>query len=122
MESHTVSSIARPKSALSLAWPIWLFLLARAILSGLGFILLLTNKVPLTEDGAIRPYFGVAPVTSGLSGALLGVWQRFDAIHYIRIASTGYSATDLTAFFPLYPFLIRMLGLTWDKTTSLRGY
>jgi len=66
--------------------------------------------VPLTEEGAIRPYFGITPVTEGLSGALLGVWQRFDAIHYLRIASSGYSSTDLSAFFPLYPLLVRALG------------
>lgn len=121
METHTVSPIAGSKSTLSLAWPVWLFLFARAILSGLGLILLLINRVPLSEEEATRPYFGVAPVTSGLSGALLGVWQRFDAIHYIRIASTGYSATDLTAFFPLFPFLTRLLGVLLGQNYLLAG-
>jgi Gpi18-like mannosyltransferase len=121
MESHSISPVANPKSELSLAMPVWLVLFARAILSGLGFILLLTNRVPLSEDGTIRPYFGIDPVVPGLSGALLGVWQRFDAIHYIRIASTGYSATDLTVFFPLYPLFIRVLGTLLGKNYLLAG-
>jgi hypothetical protein len=36
---------------------------------------------------------------------LLAVWGRWDAEHYIGIATTGYSGTE-PAFFPLYPLLI----------------
>ena len=41
--------------------------------------------------------------------ALLAVWGRWDAVHYLDIAMQGYQGTDM-AFFPLYPFLIRVLG------------
>jgi Gpi18-like mannosyltransferase len=42
---------------------------------------------------------------------LLGPWLRWDACWYLRIASVGYSLTDgTTAFFPLYPLLLRWLG------------
>ena len=37
------------------------------------------------------------------------MWGRWDAVHYIDVASKGYHGTDL-AFFPLYPFLIRVVG------------
>jgi Gpi18-like mannosyltransferase len=37
------------------------------------------------------------------------VWGRWDAEHYIKIATEGYSGTEM-AFFPLYPLLIRTLG------------
>jgi hypothetical protein len=40
---------------------------------------------------------------------LLAVWGRWDAEHYLGIAQHGYSGTE-PAFFPLYPFLIRILG------------
>ncbi len=40
---------------------------------------------------------------------LLAVWGRWDAVHYIDIATLGYHGTDM-AFFPLYPLLIAGLG------------
>jgi hypothetical protein len=40
---------------------------------------------------------------------LLAVWGRWDAEHYIGIASNGYAGTE-PAFFPLYPALIRLVG------------
>ncbi|HZZ66240.1 MAG TPA: glycosyltransferase family 39 protein [Candidatus Baltobacteraceae bacterium] len=40
---------------------------------------------------------------------LLAVWGRWDAVHYIDIATIGYHGTDM-AFFPLYPLLIKALG------------
>jgi Gpi18-like mannosyltransferase len=43
------------------------------------------------------------------SHILLAVWGRWDAVHYIDIATKGYQGTDM-AFFPLYPFLIRVVG------------
>ncbi len=44
------------------------------------------------------------------SNPLLAVWGRWDAEHYIGIATNGYSGTE-PAFFPLYPALIASLGL-----------
>jgi hypothetical protein len=43
------------------------------------------------------------------SYALLAVWGRWDAVHYLDIATRGYQGTDM-AFFPLYPALIRIVG------------
>jgi hypothetical protein len=40
---------------------------------------------------------------------LLAVWGRWDAVHYLNIATNGYQGTE-AAFFPLYPALIRALG------------
>ena len=40
---------------------------------------------------------------------LLAVWGRWDAVHYIDIATIGYHGTDM-AFFPLYPLLISIVG------------
>jgi Mannosyltransferase (PIG-V) len=39
------------------------------------------------------------------------VWNRWDTGHYITIATTGYSLeNENTAFFPLYPMLMRYLN------------
>ncbi|HEY2475570.1 MAG TPA: mannosyltransferase family protein [Candidatus Cybelea sp.] len=43
------------------------------------------------------------------SHVLLAVWGRWDAVHYLDIATQGYRGTDM-AFFPLYPLLIRFVG------------
>ncbi len=43
------------------------------------------------------------------SHILLAVWGRWDAVHYLNIATLGYQGTDM-AFFPLYPLLIRIVG------------
>lgn len=43
------------------------------------------------------------------SHALLAVWGRWDAVHYLDIATQGYQGTDM-AFFPFYPLLIRIGG------------
>ena len=47
----------------------------------------------------------------GLEARLFGVWQRWDACWYLRIAEFGYEAGEPgTAFFPVYPMAIRLLG------------
>lgn len=43
------------------------------------------------------------------SHVLLAVWGRWDAVHYLDIATQGYQGTNM-AFFPLYPLLIRLIG------------
>ena len=42
-------------------------------------------------------------------GIALDVWSRWDAQHYLDIATLGYHGKDI-AFFPLYPLLIRIVG------------
>jgi hypothetical protein len=47
----------------------------------------------------------------GLGAPLLGVWQRWDACWYLRIATFGYEPGDAgAAFFPLYPLLVGITG------------
>ncbi|MDP9024191.1 MAG: hypothetical protein M3N13_02300, partial [Candidatus Eremiobacteraeota bacterium] len=43
------------------------------------------------------------------SHVMLNVWGRWDAVHYLDIATQGYQGTNM-AFFPLFPLLIRVLG------------
>jgi len=49
---------------------------------------------------------------------LLDVWGRWDAQHYLTIATDGYQGKDM-AFFPLYPYLVHVLGgLIGDHLTA----
>jgi Gpi18-like mannosyltransferase len=102
--------------------PSLLFMLQRLVLSGLGVALYLLGYVPLTEDPIYRPYFGVAPDVRGISGALLGVWQRFDVIHFLRIAKMGYFHPDLSPFFPLFPMASRGLGIFLGNNVLLGSF
>jgi hypothetical protein len=46
---------------------------------------------------------------SASGNPLFAVWGRWDAEHYIGIATNGYAGTE-PAFFPLYPLLIWFVG------------
>ena len=61
-----------------------------------------------TQVEEVFPYHGVKPEPADW----LAVWQRFDTTWFQKIAEDGYAATDgSTAFFPLYPLLIRLVAL-----------
>jgi hypothetical protein len=47
----------------------------------------------------------------GLAFKLVGVWERWDACWYARIATFGYTPDGSTAFFPLFPALERIVAL-----------
>jgi hypothetical protein len=56
--------------------------------------------------------FQLNPTSSSLGGALTGVWARWDSYWFLGIAEHGYvvrSHAD-TAFYPLYPALVGVLG------------
>lgn len=52
------------------------------------------------------------PVSS--AGGFFGIWNRWDATHYLKIAEQGYTAVGddrfLIVFFPLYPGVVSLLG------------
>jgi hypothetical protein len=50
------------------------------------------------------------PIPHGWYFALLGIWERFDTLWYLRIAARGYDEPAAVVFYPLYPWLIRVLG------------
>lgn len=50
------------------------------------------------------------PAPGGWHYALLGIWERFDTLWYLRIAERGYDLPAGVVFYPLYPWLIRGLG------------
>ncbi|MBI2323521.1 MAG: hypothetical protein HYU87_00950 [Chloroflexi bacterium] len=46
-----------------------------------------------------------------LAFKLVGVWERWDACWYARIATVGYTPDGSTAFFPLFPALERTVAV-----------
>jgi hypothetical protein len=88
------------------ALAVWLATrLALTLLGGLLFF----NSLPFVESNQ-KYYYNIQPVTYRAEGPLLGIWQRWDGIHYQRIAEYGYYTEDLSAFFPLYPLLARQIS------------
>src|ERR1700674_5802895 len=53
---------------------------------------------------------GNLPAPYGLHYALLGIWQRFDTLWYLRIAERGYDLPMAVIFYPLYPAAIRVVS------------
>ena len=88
-----------------------LFVVMRVLLSLWVALVLVVTRPSTSPDAVLRPYQGVEPVSGGAAELLLGVWQRFDTLWYLRIAAQGYAPHDgSTVYFPLYPMLIRLLG------------
>ena len=88
-----------------------LFVVVRVVLSLWAALVLAVTQAPTSPDAVLRPYQGVEPISGGVAELLLGAWQRFDTLWYLRIAAQGYAPHDgSTVYFPLYPMLIRLLG------------
>jgi hypothetical protein len=87
----------------------WIFGLSRLIIlvvSCLGVTLL-----HIQEFFSTVRYIVLKPCSSHLSCFLLS-WWRWDVIHYVEIAYLGYAHhKPLSAFFPLFPLVIRGLGM-----------
>src|SRR6266436_1734738 len=50
------------------------------------------------------------PAPYGLHYALLGIWERFDTLWYLRIAMRGYDLPMAVIFYPLYPAALRLVS------------
>src|SRR5207247_5689869 len=56
-------------------------------------------------------------------GAVTDVWARWDSVWFLRIAEHGYNAATgaASAFYPLYPGAVAMLGRTFFGHYVLAG-
>jgi hypothetical protein len=58
------------------------------------------------------------PPPHGLHYALLGIWERFDTLWYLRIAQHGYDLPMAVIFYPLYPAAIRVVSWFLPATVA----
>jgi hypothetical protein len=58
-----------------------------------AMVLAITNA-PTAPDDVLRPYQGIEAINGDPAGLILGVWQRFDTLWYVKIATEGYSPED----------------------------
>lgn len=87
-----------------------IFVLLRLFLSGWAMVAQWASPIPDEPDEVIRPYLDQPILNDGTAGLLLGPWQRFDTLHYTRIAAQGYAHPEDSVFPPVYPLLMRGLG------------
>jgi mannosyltransferase PIG-V len=57
----------------------------------------------------------------GVAFPLVGVWQRWDACWYTKIATYGYEAPNSVSFFPLFPLLTGLAGRILLGAMALGG-
>src|SRR6266851_4114382 len=84
---------------------IWLFVGTRLLLVLVTYIGFILFPVP-------PHFYPVVPVD--VTG-LLTSWNRWDAVHYTQIAQFGYQSIYDTAFFPLFPLLIKGMALLFGN-------
>ncbi len=94
------------------------FLVIRLALFALG--VLIAGILP--HNGAVGVPGWPAPLAPGWSTAVTA-WETADALWYLRIGSQGYALDDGSgAFFPLYPMLIRAVGVVTGGQWLLAAY
>jgi Mannosyltransferase (PIG-V) len=84
---------------------IWLFVGTRLLLVLVTYIGFILFPVP--------PH--VYPVVPVDVTGLLTSWNRWDAVHYTQIAQFGYQTIYDTAFFPLFPLLIKGIAFLFGN-------
>ena len=117
-ETASQSSAHRPPAAGRRSWnarpavrfALLVFLVSRLVITAWAILVLAILPLPEEADEVLRPYLGQTPLESGFSALILGPWQRFDTLHYLRIAEDGYAAEEDSVFPPLYPAAINLLG------------
>lgn len=89
------------------------FILSRLLVLAAGVLGLAAGRHPGWE---VFDSSGVSAGLGGVGNQLAAASVRWDAIHYLAIASHGYQSASATAFFPLYPLLVGALGWLCGST------
>jgi hypothetical protein len=94
---------------------VWSVILgSRALLFVVGY--LTVTHLPLATYARLFTY-NRADLLTGTLGRWLNSWANWDGQWYVRIARVGYRERSYTAFFPLYPMLVR-----WLSPLGAHGY
>ena len=99
------------------------FAVSRAIV---WVVAVLAAAIASPDAGSSAQAFDVPGLTHPFGAALDSLFAplaRWDSVWYLAIANGGYDSLQSTAFFPLYPLLVRMLGPTGEPAALLfAGY
>jgi len=103
----------------------WVTLVVRLGLLAVGVFVWLQGSTPdpCHFEVARNGWATIPPLASGgVELPFVGIWQRWDACWYGKIAAFGYEqGTDATAFFPAFPLLVRSLALPLGDHVALAG-
>ncbi len=95
-------------------WADWQIALATSLVLRIFWSAIAATLLPfLHPDAALIRSNALTeslPAAHGVGYALLGVWERFDTLWYLRIAQHGYDRPMAVIFYPLYPAAIRAVG------------
>lgn len=115
----------RPRLPPELATALVLFVVLRLALSALAFAIVTTSDVPgpCHFERALNDWETVPRLADeGLAFRLVGVWQRWDACWYMKVATFGYEPDEDSAnFWPLTPLLIRVVSPFVGGEVALAG-
>lgn len=88
------------------------FLLSRIMVLGVSYATFYSYKTPPAPPG-------YAETQGPLNRRPLNVLFFYDSVHYLTIADHGYNSLMETAWYPLYPFLIKITGGTAASAVAL---
>jgi hypothetical protein len=106
--NSTIFNKLSPQKIKAIWWCFFVWLGSRLFLALWGAILWMLRLGSL--EGIPKFYHSIKPIETGFFAPILGIWLRWDVVNYLRIAQNGYYENDLTAFFPLFPLLGKILG------------
>lgn len=104
------------------SWPDWQIALAIVVSLRLFYSVVAAVVSPfLHPDPALIRSNALTenlPAPGGWHYALLGIWERFDTLWYLRIAERGYDLPHAVIFYPLYPATIRLMSSVMPTTAA----
>lgn len=100
------------------AWA-WAVVLTLALRVGLGLLMgatwvAISPNFPAGRLADPSLYGDLPTYTTFPADALLGIWQRWDAVHHLNLAQSGYFGVSEgdSVFYPLYAYVVRMVTQT----------
>lgn len=124
MDDRHDTAESRPSTASLVAEAAVLFVVLRVGLSLLGaFMATQGAPAPCHYEEAFAGWQTMPErLGAGPAFPLAGVWERFDACWYMKIATYGYEpGEDSVAFFPLFPSLVRVVGVATTLPYPVSG-
>lgn len=93
-----------------LAWRLWLFVP----------LLLATFFVPIRENSVFTTIWERTNPYAVVESPLIYPWSNFDGVHYLAIASNGYTTEG--RFLPLFPLLVGIMLYPISLITEIKPY